>query len=77
VKAKELIESASPDILIHYFLKEVEVCWRMKFSECSGAYSKDSVDQIVLLIDLKGAKLKDLSNKQVKIYLSFHFCKLF
>jgi hypothetical protein len=34
VKVKELLEVASADILIHYFLKEIEVCWRMKFSEC-------------------------------------------
>lgn len=60
---KELLESASADVLIKYFLKEVEVCWRMKFSECQAFINKDGVDQLVLLIDLKGAKLKDLSNK--------------
>lgn len=37
----------------------------MKFSDCKEAVYKDGVDQIVVIVDLKGAKLKDLSNKQV------------
>lgn len=44
IKVKELLEVATPDILIHFFLKEVEVCWRMKFPECAGTSNKDSVD---------------------------------
>ena len=37
----------------------------MKFVECQSYVNKDGVDQLVLIVDLKGAKLKDLSNKQV------------
>jgi hypothetical protein len=64
---KELLEAASTDVLIKYMLKEVEMAWRMKFSDCKDAVYKDGVDSMVLIIDLKGAKLKDLSNKQVTL----------
>lgn len=39
----------------------------MKFPECAGSSNKDAVDQIVMLVDMKGAKLKDLSNKQLNV----------
>lgn len=65
LKVKELLEVASAEALIHFMLKEVEMAWRMKFSECQSFVYKDGVDQIILVVDLKGAKLKDLSNKQV------------
>jgi hypothetical protein len=44
-------------------LKEVEMAWRMKFGECQQFVYKDGVDQMIVIVDLKGAKLKDLSNK--------------
>jgi hypothetical protein len=62
LKVKELLEVASAEVLIHYMLKEVEVAWRMKFSECQSVYSK-GVDQIIVLVDMKGATLKTLQNK--------------
>jgi hypothetical protein len=34
MKVKELLEVANPEVLIHFMLKEVEMAWRMKFSEC-------------------------------------------
>ena len=46
-------------------LKEIEHTWRNKFSDCQQLVYKEGVEQLVLIIDLKGAKLKDLSNKQV------------
>jgi len=73
IKAKELLDCSSADVLIHYMLKELEMAWRMKFSDCQEGVYKDGVDSLVLIVDLKGAKLKDLSNKQVtslKIKLS-------
>ena len=33
-----------------------------KFIECAKAAKVSEVDQIVLIMDLKGSKLKDLSN---------------
>ena len=44
-------------------LKEVEHTWRIKFSDCKEFVNKEGVDQMILIIDLKGAKLKDLTNK--------------
>jgi hypothetical protein len=41
-------------------LKEVEMAWRMKFSECQSLVYKEGVDQMNVIIDLKGAKIKDL-----------------
>ena len=62
---KEILDTASAETLIHYMLKEIEHTWRIKFSDCKEFVNKEGVDQLVLIIDLKGAKLKDLTNKQV------------
>lgn len=65
MKVKELLDCASAEVLIHYMLKEIEMVWRMKFGECQSFVHKEGVDKMNVIIDLKGAKLKDLSNKQV------------
>ena len=57
---KELLEEASAEVLIHFMLKEVEVAWRMKFSECQSYVYPKGVDQIIVLVDMKGATLKTL-----------------
>jgi hypothetical protein len=44
-------------------LKELEHAWRVKFSESKEVLNLPGVDQLVVVIDLKGSKLKDLSNK--------------
>lgn len=62
-KVKELLEVATAETLIHYMLKEIEHTWRIKFSDCKEFVNKEGVDQLSLIIDLKGAKLKDLTNK--------------
>ena len=51
-----------PDILIHFLIKELEHTWRVKFPDSKEFVHKAGVDQILLIIDMKGAKLKDLSN---------------
>lgn len=65
---KELLESEKAETLIHYMLKEVEHTWRIKFGDCKEFVNKEGVDQLVLIIDLKGAKLKDITNKQVDLF---------
>ena len=60
---KELLEAASAETLIRYFLKEIEHTWRVKFGECKDSVYPSGVDQLELIVDMKGAKLKDLSNK--------------
>lgn len=55
----------STDLLVHYFIKELEHTWRVKFQECKEVVYSKGVDQIKVIVDLKGCKLKDLSNKQM------------
>lgn len=55
----------SIDLLVHFFIKELEHTWRVKFADCKEFVNKAGVDQILAIIDLRGAKLKDLSNKQM------------
>ena len=55
----------SIDILVHYFIKELEHTWRVKFPDCKEFVYKQAVDQIVLLIDLKQAKMKDMMSPQI------------
>ena len=50
--------------LAHYFIKEMEHTWRVKFPDCKEFVYKDGVDQIKVIIDMKGTKLKDITNKQ-------------
>lgn len=70
---KELLETEKAETLIHYMLKEIEHTWRIKFSDCKEFVNKEGVDQLVLIIDLKGAKLKDLTNKQVRLPSPYTF----
>ena len=61
----------SIDILVHFFIKELEHTWRVKFPDSKEFVYKDGVDQIVLIIDLKGAKIKDLTDpNRLKAYQS-------
>ena len=55
----------STDLLVHYFIKELEHTWRVKFADSKEFVYKQGVDQILLIIDMKGAKLKDMTNKQI------------
>lgn len=72
LKIKELLEIASAETLIRFMLKEVEHTWRNKFSDCQELVYKGGVEQLIIIVDLKGAKLKDLSNKHVSYrYPSF------
>ncbi len=59
-KPKELLESATADTLIKFMIREVEHTWRHKFPECKEYRNPDGVDQQVVIVDLKGAKDKDI-----------------
>lgn len=57
------------EVLVHFLVKELEHTWRVKFPDCKEFVYKNGVDQQVVIIDLKGAKLKDLTNqKMLKLY---------
>jgi len=55
----------SIDILVHYFIKELEHTWRVKFLDCKEFVNKKGVDQMNMIVDLKGAKLKDITNQKM------------
>ena len=57
----------STDLLVHYFIKELEHTWRIKFVESKEIINanKMGVDQMKLIIDMKGMKLKDITNKEM------------
>jgi hypothetical protein len=46
----------SVDLLVHFFIKELEHTWRVKFPDCKEFVYKDGVDQINVIIDMKGCK---------------------
>ncbi len=46
----------SVDLLAHYFIKEFEDTWRVKFPDCKEFVNKAGVDQIKVVIDMKGTK---------------------
>lgn len=52
-------------MLVHYFVKELEHTWRVKFPDSKEFVNKNGVDQILVIIDMKGSKLKDITNKQM------------
>jgi len=65
IKLMELMDSLhnSTDILVHFMIKELEHTWRVKFPDSKEFIYKNGVDQIVVIIDLKGTKLKDITNQ--------------
>ena len=59
----------STDLLVHFFIKELEHTWRVKFPDSKEFVYKEGVDQIVMIVDLKGIKLKDITNQQmIKVF---------
>ena len=55
----------SVDKLVHFFIKELEHTWRVKFVDCKEFVYKNGVDQIKVIIDMKLTKQKDITNKQM------------
>lgn len=62
LKYSELLQVAPPEVISKFFLKEMEHTWREKFDKCMEATGR-IVDQIRVVVDLKGATLKQLTNK--------------
>ena len=61
----DLFDAISMDKLLKYFLKEMEEGWRERCFETAQVLQRE-IDQVVLIVDLDGAKLKDLSSKQLQ-----------
>ena len=62
LKQSDLLQAAPPEVISQFFLKEMEHTWREKFDKCMEVVGR-IVDQIRIIVDLKGASLKQLTNK--------------
>ena len=49
-----------------FIIRELEHTWREKFERCEQD-KKRAVDQIRIIIDMKGASLKQVTNKQLNL----------
>ncbi len=67
MKIKELLDCSGTEIIIKYILKEIEHTWIRRFGDCTEYFNKEGVDQMILIIDLRGITTKDLTNKQINI----------
>jgi len=61
LKANDLFDNVDADKILKVFVRDLEIAWR----ELMPAAGKKA-DQIFVLVDLKGIKLKDLSSKNIK-----------
>lgn len=57
IKLSELMSQTSPETVTKYLIKDLEHTWREKFDTVKTVL-KLNVDQIRIVVDLKGAKLK-------------------
>ena len=79
-KLMELLQSTNPENITKWIIKEMEHTWRDKFERCEQVYKPQKVDQIQLIIDLKGATLKQITNKHLNLLwaeISKELCKRF
>ena len=76
----ELLQSTNPENITKWIIKELEITWRDRFERCEQAYKPQKVDQIQIIIDLKGATLKQITNKHLNLLwaeISKELCKRF
>lgn len=75
VKLNELLSVCNQETIIKYMYKELEHTWREKF-EKGEQVAKMQVDQIKLIVDMKGATLKQLTNKSSNQFFKQVFAEL-
>lgn len=63
-KLKELLEQTNLDNVAKFIFRELEHAWREKFDRCEQEVG-GKVDQLRLIVDMKGATLKLISNKSL------------
>ena len=66
LKLADIMKSTTPDTVTKFIIRELEHTWREKFDRCEQI-SKQKVDQIRLVIDMRGATLKQIANKQLNL----------
>ncbi len=57
IKLQEILTQTNPETVTKFIIRELEHTWREKFDIVKSDLRKD-VDQIRIVIDMKGAKLK-------------------
>mmetsp|Transcript_18637 Transcript_18637/g.25136 ORF Transcript_18637/g.25136 Transcript_18637/m.25136 type:complete len:239 (-) Transcript_18637:4270-4986(-) len=66
IKLNELMAQTNPETVTKFIIKELEHTWREKF-DIIQSLMRVNVDQIRIVVDLKGAKLKQITNKQLNL----------
>lgn len=71
IRIGPLLDCVKAELIMTYLLKELETTWRQRFPESQKKRERGqgspAVDQLVVILDLRALKLKDLSNKQVNV----------
>lgn len=65
IKLTDLLQHANSATVTKFLIKELEHTWREKFDKVEEV-TKKQADQIRVVLDLKGATLKSITNKQFK-----------
>ena len=63
-KLNEILQHTSLETVTKFIIRELENTWREKFDRCEKEVG-NIVDQIRMIIDMKGATLKQITNKQL------------
>lgn len=66
IKLSEILQQTSPETVTKFIIRELEHTWREKFEQSERA-TGCKVDQMRMVVDLKGATLKQISNKQLNL----------
>ena len=66
IKHNEILSQTSPEIVTKYIIRELELAWREKFDEVQSQMGLVA-DQIRIVVDLKGATLKQIANRQLNM----------
>ena len=66
IKLNEIMTQTNPETVTKYIIRELEHTWREKF-EAVQSDLRLYVDQIRIVIDLKGATLRQITNKQLNL----------
>lgn len=75
IKLNELLSVINQETFVKFLYKELEHTWREKFEKCEQV-SNMQVDQIKLIIDMKGATLKQVTNKASNQFFKQVFTEL-
>ena len=66
IKLNEILSQTNPETVTKYIIRELEHAWREKFDTVKQQL-RLYVDQIRIVVDLKGATLKQIANRQLNM----------